>query len=53
MNQETIDYLIEILFDDLGIDNAEAVEILARTIVKAANGDNALLELANEIIADA
>jgi hypothetical protein len=52
---ETVAYLIEILIDDLGLDEAEAVETLADAIIVIANQAERedLLETAANILADA
>lgn len=52
---ETVAYILEILMDDLGLDETEAVETLADAIIVIANQAERddLLETAANILADA
>ena len=50
---EAASYIVSVVFDELGLTQEEAIDILAETIIEVADGDSRQLERAAEIIAGA
>lgn len=54
MNKETVAYILEVLFDDLGLTDEEALDVLAdvvREIARSSSRDSRVLEdFANSLV---
>lgn len=53
MASDAVDYLVDVLFEELGLTTEEAINVLTDTIIEVADGDSDVLLAVGDALADA